>query len=201
MLTPMLRIFFFLGLAFGLFSLVFGLSSYLGRQAVINELVAATETEDADLFAQRVSWEELRAFLKDDIPGRLDGMRKMLGGLALGPSPAQVPDIVDYYVQPENIEVLFLFREQFFADVPVTSFIHDSGWDTPYGFYITLGYPLDHPMPDAMNISMPANMLRVRLVYRLRGMTWRLTAMHVPPLLMPRRTYDRPLREVFLPGR
>ncbi len=195
----MVRYLFFAMLAFGVFNLLYGAFAYFGQRAVIHDFIQAAAQNDPAIIDRRVAWDDLRESLNDRLPETLSATSGLLGGRTLGPSPDQVPAIVDYYVRPENLEILFYFRTLFFADVPPEDFIHSSFWVSPYRFHITAGYPQGHEVTSETGISLPTNMMRVRMVFALRGMRWQMTEMHVPVFLIPRRTYDRPATAYFLP--
>ncbi len=107
------------------------------RQAVIDELVAASQKDDVAAFASRVDWDTLRAQLKQDLAAQ---KRSPLGS-SFGPNLDQIDAVVDYFVQPDNIDIAFYYHDDVFKGQPERDFIIEEGFSPPFGFYMTLGMP------------------------------------------------------------
>lgn len=151
-----------------------------GKDTVIAEMIAASRANDAAAFDGRVSWEAVRAFLKEDIARQKQAPQAS----AIGPAAAKVGSIVDYYIRPENIPVLYHYHDTLFAHVREEDFIVSSGYVFPLGFDVTLAYPASNPL----NLGMPKLMhdrLRARFVFGLDGLTWKIREMHVPLMMVP----------------
>lgn len=151
-----------------------------GKNSVIAEMISASRANDVAAFGNRVDWEAVRAFLKEDL-GR---QKQAPHASAVGPAAAKVSGIVDYYVRPENIPVLYHYHDTLFAEVREEDFILSSGYVFPLGFDVTLAYPASNPL----NLGMPKLMherLRARFVFGLDGLTWKIREMHVPLMMVP----------------
>lgn len=151
-----------------------------GKNSVIAEMTAASRANDAAAFGDRVDWEAVRAFLKADI-GR---QKQVPHAGAVGPPAAKVGGIVDHYIRPENVPVLFHYHDNLFPGVREEDFILSSGFAFPFGFDVTLAYPASNPL----NLGMPKLMherLRARFVFGLDGLTWKIREMHVPLMMVP----------------
>ena len=160
------------------------------RDAVIDELVAASQKNDVTVFAARVDWEALRGFLKNDLAAQ---KRSPLGS-SFGPDLSQIDKVVDYYVQPENIDIAFYYHEDVFTGIPERDFIVAEGFAPPFGFSMTLGFPKS---VDAKEIPAAKDRLKARFVFRLDGLTWKIKEMHVPIFMVPRHVYSTPAVKVY----
>jgi hypothetical protein len=161
------------------------------QRAVTAELAEAVRRNDAAAFGARIEWNSLREFLKTD----LDGKKKLPGAQNTGPAPDQIARVVDYYVQPENIDLLFYFREELFRDVPVEDFIYERGFSPPFGFSLTLGWPKNIQKGEVPSVLLER--MKVRIVFRLDGLTWKAEEMHVPLFMVPDHVYSEPAVKVF----
>ena len=160
------------------------------RSAVIDDLVAASQRNDVAAFAERVDWDELRAFLKADLAAQ----KKSPLGSSFGPELSQIDKVVDYYVQPENIDIAFYYHDDVFTGVPERDFIVAEGLSPPFGFYMTLGFPKSI---DAKEVPASKDRLKARFVFGLDGLTWKIKEMHVPIFMVPRHVYSTPAVKVY----
>lgn len=167
-----------------------------GKSGVIEEITDITRRSDVDAAAALVDWEHLRGFLKEDIAGQ----KKKMGSYAasVGPAEEMIGKIVDYYVLPENIDILFYYRELLFPQAEIHDFIHSEGFYPPFGFQVTLGYPKSLPARGDMSAVLRDKMT-ARLVFRLDGFSWKLKEAHVPLFMVPKQIHEA--RAVKLLGR
>jgi hypothetical protein len=163
------------------------------KNAVMAEVIAASRHNDVAAFARRVDWEGLRAALKTEIAEKKASSGEY--GRSTGPDVPQIGKIVDYYVQPENIAVLYHEHAEIFPQAKEEDFIDNTGYFFPFGFQITLGYPKSVPAHDMAKVMQ--DRLKVTLIFQLQGLTWKLRRMDVPLFMVPRQTYDRPATEIF----
>ena len=180
----------------GFVLLVFVLVGALGihsKNAVVGEIIAASRRGDVAGFAARVDWVPLRAFLKQD----LTAQKKSLGayGEAMGPPLSRIEKVVDYYVQPENIDIAYYYHEELFPQVKEEDFIDSTGYAFPFGFQVTLGFPKDVSVEDVPQVM--KDRMKARFVFRLNGLTWKIKEMHVPLFMVPAYVYDTPAVKVY----
>lgn len=183
--------------------LMFAPSGYFiwssGRDAVIDDLVAASQKDDVAAFAERVDFDAVRAFLKQD----LNRQRTMplFQGVSAGLSEQKISEVVDYYVQPENIDILYYYHEQVFENLPERDFIHSITYTPPYGFSVTVGFPktvsTSNAQGDAAAIAAARDRFKVRAVFALDGLTFKMKELHVPIFMTPRHVYSTPAVKVF----
>src|SRR5690606_31605820 len=96
------------------------LAAQASRQVVIAELKHAVEKGDVGTIMDRVDWPGLSAWLKADLAARAEQAKaNPVLGQSVKLRPARVPDIVDYYVRPENTAIPVAYRPAMFPDVPV----------------------------------------------------------------------------------
>jgi hypothetical protein len=163
------------------------------KSAVIDELIAASRRADVAAFSSRVDWEVLRANIKQDLAAQKKNMGEM--GASMGPAAGQIDKVVDYFVQPENIDIAFYLHTEMFPQVKEEDFIDSTGYAFPFGFYVTLGLPKGGGNNDIP--QMLRDRLKVRVVFRLDGLTWKMREMHVPLFMTPAHAYDVPAVKVY----
>lgn len=164
------------------------------KSAVIDELIADSRRGDVAAADARFDWPELRAYMKENMVA----VRKATAMFGeVGPSESQIPGIVDYYVQPENIGIAFYLHTELFPQIKEEDFIDSTGYAFPFGFQMTLGVPKNisqDEIPQGLR-----DKAKVRLVFRLDGLTWKVKEMHVPPFMVPTRVYDVPAIKIYGP--
>lgn len=165
-----------------------------GKGKVVDELVAASQGNDAAAFAARVDWEGLRAFLKEDLAAQ----KKSPIGASMGPDAGRIGAIVDYFIQPENVGILYYWHDEVFKGIPERDFIHASGFAPPFGFYVTLALP-DAALQENAQARAFRDRMKVRAVFRLDGLTWKVRELHVPLFMVPRHVYNVPAIDVYGP--
>jgi hypothetical protein len=161
------------------------------KQTVVDEMIEAAHRTDVAAVSARIDWEGLRKSVKT----ALAKQKKMIGGDQMGPPPGEIPKIVDYYLQPENLDILFYYREELFPAVPAREFIHSVSFSPPYGFTVTLGFPKSLATAD-----MPATVrdrTKAWITFRLDGLTWKARELSVPLFMVPRQVYSAPATQIF----
>ncbi|MGM0422185.1 MAG: hypothetical protein ACQEQL_03700 [Pseudomonadota bacterium] len=187
----MLRIFIAVLIIIGPLTWYFYESS---KEDVVAEMIAASENEDVEAMAARFKWDELRVQLKENIRARKAALGSY--GTSIGPAVSQIDDIVDYYVQPENIELAYYYHNELFPDVPENAFIREIAYAPPFGFSILMGFPTE--VDTGLSVDpMLQDRLRARFIFRLDGLTWKVHEINIPIYIVPRRAYDRPALERF----
>ena len=165
------------------------------RDAVITEFVRASQNNDVNAMASRIDFASVRASLKEDLKHqKAPGLFSAPGGPALD----SIDRVIDYYVQPENIAILYYYYDMTFEGVAETQFIRDKSFTPIFGFQITLGMPDTATKSDAMVSSM-RDRLKTTLVFGLDGLTWKLKEMYIPAFMVPAHTYSQTALEVFGP--
>ena len=165
-----------------------------GQKNIIRELKKASQENDLQTMSNRIAWEKLRKFTKADITKT----KKALGnyGTTIGPHLSKVDEVVDYYILPENLALLFHYHDKYFPDVTEDDFIHKIGYAPPFGFSVTLGYPENAKKGRGMNPLLKER-LKVKAVFRLSPFTWKMTELHVPVFMVPERTYSWPAVQYY----
>ncbi len=173
-----------------------GLFYYIGTQRAMNEVIEAVKNRDLPALAERIDWDGLRAFLKEDIADKKARLGQQ--GASIGPSADRIDEIVDYYVQPENIALLYYYRDLWFRNIPEEAFIESRSYFPLFGYQMTLTYPDGAGVPGGAElVAMMRGNLRARAVFRLDGLTWRIRELHVPIFLVPRQSYTAPALQYF----
>lgn len=166
------------------------------KDRVIGEVIASAHAKNADALSGRIAWDGLRAQLKESIAEQ----KKQLGQYStnIGPNNEQIAPVVDYYVRPENLAILFHYHDVLFPDVPEGDFIDSAGYYPPFGFHVTFGYPKNRPVSDPA-MALLKDRVKVRAVFKLDGFTWKISELQVPIMLVPRQTYPEPAVKLFGP--
>lgn len=160
-----------------------GLGIYKYSSAkVIDELVLAVRNKDVAAVSARIDWEGLKEQLKTDIAAQ----KKAYGqaGTGIGPIATRIPAVVDHYIKEDGIKTAFYYREKLFANVPERDFIDSTGFALPFGFQVTLAYPTSQAAANPMAMAMRDRM-KVKAVFGLDGLTWKIREMHVPLYMVP----------------
>lgn len=164
------------------------------KDNVVQEMISASHAEDVSAMNERFHWEEIRATLKEKIKSQ----KRMLGnyGGVIGPDITKVDEIVDYYAQPENIEIAYIYHDIIFPDVPEDAFIRDISFTPPFGFSILMGYPKNSPSARTIDPLLQER-LQARFIFRLDGLTWKVHEIELPIFMVPTRTYGQPALQHF----
>ncbi|MBI1216625.1 MAG: DUF2939 domain-containing protein [Alphaproteobacteria bacterium] len=161
--------------------------------ALLRELISDSRRADVQGFDARVDWDALRANLKAELTEK----KKSLGsnGASIGPALSEIGKVVDYYIQPGNIGVAYYFHTDMFPTIKEEDFISSSGYAFPFGYQITLGYPKGIPANDIPKLIL--DRMKVKLVFRLDGLTWKLKEIEVPLFMTPQQVPGQPLTELY----
>ena len=175
---------------------------FLTRMAVITDLKLAVKTSNEQKIIDRVAWNDLNTFLIDDLQTKASSAQNStIFANKVKLRPKRVPDIVDYYVRPENIRIPLIYRATLFPDVPISDFVWSVKSSDPMSFKVTAGYPKNYNRPNQNlgDFSKLTESLSVDFVFKLDGLTWKIHEMHVPIMLVPSVTYNLPATEIYIP--
>ncbi len=162
------------------------LAAFTAKERIVEELVAAAKDEDRATVEDRVDWGSIRDFAKADLKRKSEAVRAGGQGVALGPHPSKIDEIVDFYVQPENIDLLFALRPKVFPKFETRDFVHRVSLRGLDGFEVTIGYPKAPEGSDRFQQPVfSEQLLAITFVFRLDGWTWRAKEMHVPLFMTP----------------
>jgi hypothetical protein len=164
------------------------------QNKVLTEMIAASRKDDVAALAARVDWESLRAFVAEDLAAQ----KKFVGaqGATIGPAEAEITKVVDYYLKPENIDILYYQHQKRLPQSREEDFIGGQGYAPPFGFQVTLVYPKKAVTADPI-LSAIKDRIKVKFVFGLDGLTWKVKEMHVPLYLAPSQTYEVPAVKIF----
>lgn len=160
--------------------LVVGSLMMIGKTTVPDKVLAAIDGYDRAALEERVDWDDLRAYLLEDLTNqaRLMKSARLPGGIA----PSQVEPIVTHYVQPENLEMLFTLKRAFAPDIPAADFLRETSIAGPASFKMVFSYPRSAPKSEYVPAA-----LRVEVIFHLDWFTWKVDAMEVPAPIVPKR--------------
>lgn len=176
----------YLTLLLTILAVVFNMAT---RGTAIDDLKEATRKADIEQFSKRINWEDTRAFTLADIISKKE---KQPHNIDIGPSLSRAAEIVEFYIQNDNIALLYFFKDKLFPDLSEDRFIWDTGFYGLNGFYVTIGYPLGY-IPEGWQQEPPlSRVLRVQVLFELQGLSWRVVGLKVPLFMVPRKTFDIP---------
>lgn len=162
------------------------------QNRVTDELVQAFESGDIETLQERVDWESLRHSLIVSMKKEQELIHDKRRNFRADEG-YKVEDIVDYYLQPENIDLLFYFKNRRYPRENARAFIRDTDYAPILGFYVELGRPVkDNRTMDYYDLVSP------RLYFGLDGLTYKLKEMHVPNIFLPTRTYEESALDHFI---
>ena len=122
--------------------------------------------------------------------------------MSSGPPEEKIDEIVEYYARPENFKVLFKLKEKHFSTAKAADFVHSSGLSGPFSWSVTFGLPVtkkEKGLSDERQalVSRVRSALEVSVIFTLDGLTWKISRVQVPLFLVPDKTYNKPLTEVY----
>ena len=180
------------------FILIFGGVSYallaISRDNVIDDLIIASQKDDVQTMQARVEWDATRANMIAD----LEKTKRALGsyGSVIGPDLDEMDDIINYYIQADHIDLAYYYHAQIFDDLDEREFIRDIAFAPPWGFAVTLGYPMNFEGGRVADATLRRE-LKARLIFRLDGLTWKVHNIELPIFIVPRRIYPRDALEKY----
>ncbi len=158
----------------------------LSKDRVVEELVVAARAHDADGLRDRLDFRALRSFLKSDLKKKAKAVRGGSVTIPIGPEPDKIDEIVDFYIQPERIDLLLNLKPNIFPDADPQDFVWDVDFHGPFAFAVTVGYPAE----DEQQTLYSERMSTMTFIFKAHGWVWRAKEMHVPLFMVPRETYS-----------
>lgn len=191
-----------------LLSLVFvasgALLTYLSRDAVLEEMLDQAKSRDFVALETRFAWEDLRTNVKERIRRQKQAVNSLnMAQISSGPSENDINDVVDYYIQPDNLPILMALKDREFPVFEPEDFVQSVGFASPFSWKASFGMPSKRveEVSDVINnpaiVSKVQSAMQVTLVFELQGLTWRVTQMRVPLFMVPRRAYNEPLENIL----
>lgn len=164
---------------------------FYSKDKVIDEMIDAAHRADVAAFSSRIDWPGAREYAKTDLAKQKGG----LGGDQMGPAKGDIPRVVDYYMQPANLDIIFYLREELFPNIPEKDFIQSVSYSPPYGFTVTVGLPKNvggGEIPEGMR-----SRIKAWATFRLDGLTWKMREFTVPLFIVPPHVYSTPAVEIY----
>lgn len=166
----------------------------LSKDRIVAELIQSARDGDADALRYRLDFRALRSFMKSDLKKKARSMRGGSIAIPIGPEPEQISDLVDFYIQPERIDMLLDLKPKIFPDADPEDFVWDVDFRGPFAFVVTVGYPT----PEGEQTLYSERMSTIKFVFKGHGWIWRAKEMHVPLFLVPREKYsDEEIEELL----
>lgn len=169
----------------------------INRDAVIQDMLTAATRGDTLTLERRIAWDDLRANVKDDLKQAKENQAEAVGNI--GPPISRIDELVDYYIQPENLDFLLVLKQSVYPHIQYSAFIHRDGFDPVLGFYVDVGPARDENAADS-NLPSFADRTRVRLYFTVEDGRWMITNMHVPMFMVPTRIIPKQVLQNKLEG-
>lgn len=166
----------------------------LSRDAVVEELIAATKRDDAAAVSARVDWEPLRASLKETLTEQQKFIESRGGRAAM--QAQDISAVVDYYAQPENIDILFYQHDLLLPGVREEAFLESVSYAPLIRFKIVFGYPKEAPSLGEVG-ALLRDRLKVGVVFGLTFSGWKVKAMELPIFMCPTRIHSQPANQIY----
>lgn len=180
------------------------LATYMTRDAVLDEMISNAENRNFEELEKRFVWEELRNNIKARIRSQKKAVGKLnLGNISSGPADNRIDEVVDYFVQPDNLPVLMALKDKRFKIFGAEDFVQSVGFASPFSWTASFGLPSSRVANVSKAVNNPAlvskvqSAMQVILVFELDGLTWKVTNIRLPLFMVPKRAYNRPLEQVL----
>lgn len=142
----------------------------------------AARYEDKAIAAE-VNWEKLRAFMKADLIERASKTNPLTGDKSRGDHlrPEHINQVVDYYIQPQNIVLLFRLKKGY------APYYYESDFISSIKPYKLTGIEVTFDHPEKKSVSHPIyGKANVKANFTLNNrLEWELTQLHVPLYFVP----------------
>jgi hypothetical protein len=117
--------------------------------------------------------------MKEDLQSRSRSLNSINAQLSQNLTPEHIDRVVDYYVQPQNLILLFRLHKGYASDYDPQDFVEEVGFSGLTGFQV------DFKHPDPTIASSLYGSQRVEGVFQFRNMRWKMTELHVPLHYVP----------------
>lgn len=168
-------------LCVAVFCAAFAIGNIVLRDRQLDKVFDATSAEDIGSLINLISWGEFRENVKEDIGKKIVTVRNN------GRSPAPVTNlsvqdvnrILEYYIQPESVEILLRIKRGYAPELSPTSFLKRTGFNGLTGFKAVF----THPDPRHGNMFIRSQ--EVTVYFELRGTEWKIVDADIPLVFVP----------------
>lgn len=143
------------------------------KQRIIDDISIAVTSGNIHMLVKNTDWESVRHHMKRDLQHR------SRHNVSLPQKPHELSALVDYYIRPENVPVLFEAYRRKASHMNVRDFVRRSYFSGLTEVTLELASPPQFDKP-WLNRQPP-----VRAVFKLRGMGWTLHHIDAPDYLIP----------------
>ncbi len=149
------------------------------KHNIVHSITSATLKGDVNALKERTDWNALRESIKLDLEERTQSEYAKSAGLNL--SKKEIHNLVDFYIRPENVPMLFYYHSQFAPDIPPRDFIRSAKMLGFKELVMNVAYPAQDDRPWIESLE------PVQIVFRLdNSFKWRLVDMNAPFYVIPR---------------
>lgn len=151
------------------------------RDPYIAEIMDKAARYDDKGIAQEVDWEKLRTFMKLDLIQRAQKTNPVMGG-ARGANlrPDHISRVVDYYIQPQNLVLLFRLKKGY------APYYYESDFIASIKSHKLTGIEVVFQHPEAKSTSIALGQGQVKAIFSLnKDIEWKLTELHIPLMMVP----------------
>jgi hypothetical protein len=163
-----------------LLAIPLGAAKYYNEQYVQNTVADSARNYSIADIRERTDWDALRAWLKQDLRKRTHNYIAQSSGFNL--DDQEISDLVDFYVQPVNLPLLFYYHTQRAADTDPGSFIRSTKMISPTRMQMELNYPVKDD-----SAEWKKNLPPLVAEFKFKEMSWKLTKLHTPLHLLPKK--------------
>ncbi len=163
----------------------FPVAALLSKGAVLEEFLSAANNGDSEVIEERINFEALRMNLIRTLETKTQNVRSGPGRIRIGPEPDKVEKVVNYYIRPENVDLALQIKEIIFPQIQERDFIRDTGLIFPFGFKITVGYPVGNNMQNLGPEPPTSPLLKITFHFYLEGGRWVISNADIPLFMVP----------------
>lgn len=163
-----------------LLAIPLGAAKYYNEQYVQNKVADSARNFSIADIRERTDWDSLRAWLKKDLNRRTQSYIAQSGGFNM--TDQEIKNLVDFYVQPVNLPLLFYYHRQRAANTDPGSFIRSTKMISPIRMQMELNYPASEK-----TVAWKKNLPPLVAEFEFKEMSWKLTKLHTPLHLLPNR--------------
>lgn len=152
------------------------------RGPYIAEIMDKAARYDDVGIAAEIDWVKLRAFMKADLIARAQKSNPITKGASRGAhlNPDHINKVVDYYIQPQNIVLLFRLKKGY------APYYYENDFVASVKAHKFTGIEVLFQHPENKSVSPVFGNAQVKAIFSLnKDIEWKMTELHVPLSLVP----------------
>ncbi len=152
------------------------------RGPFIAEIMDKAARYDNEGIAAEIDWEKLRAFMKADLIERASKTNPMNRDRMRGAHlrPDHIKKVVDYYIQPQNIILLFKLKKGY------APYYYESDFIGSIKSHNLTGIEVIFQHPERESVNPVLGHTQVKAIFQInQDLEWKMTELHIPLYFVP----------------